>query len=240
MPLILRIELSGPGRIDIVARDRTGFERARIALPTDGPPQGAEVEGVAGEQAEGSNHIAMRSIDYGEITDPDDDGITWRFTEGVDTSLSADGRVLTAPNDGDFRSRQQSSAVYRLRFRQPGTYRAYFRLRGFDRNSNSIWRPTGFDRDPDINMNTGNGGRFQWISQGDYTVTREDVDENRVLEFILGVREFRAQLDAFVLSLDADLEGPDLNGLFGPGPAVTSGVRPVDEVTPAEEVALAS
>ena len=88
-------------------------------------------------------------------------------------------------------------------------------------------------------MNTGNGGRFQWISQGDYTVTQEEVDENRVLEFIFGVREFRAQLDAFVLSLDADLEGPDLNGLFGQGPAVAAAIRPVVEITPAREVALA-
>ena len=233
------VEISGPGRIDIVARDRTGFERARIALPTDGPPQEEEVDGVPGEQGEGHDYIALRSTEYGEITDPDDDGITWRFTEGVDTSLSGDGRVLTAPNDGDFRSRQQSSAIYRLRFRQPGTYRAYFRVRGFDRNSNSIWRPPGFDRDPDVNMNTGNSGRFQWISQGDYTVTQEDVDESRLLELIIGVREFRAQLDAFVLSLDGDLEGPDLNALFGQGPAVASGVRPVVEVAPAREVALA-
>ena len=233
------IDIRAPGRIEIVARDRTGFERARITLPTDGPPQEAEAEDLPGEQREGSDYIALRSTDYGEITDPDDDGITWRFTEGVDTSLSADGRVLTAPNDGDFRSRQQSSAVYRLRFRQAGNYRAYFRVRGFDRNSNSIWRPPGFDRNPDVNMNTGNGGRFQWISQGDYTVTQEDVDENRALEFIFGVREFRAQLDAFVLSLDADLEGPDLNGLFGQGPAVAAAVRPVVEFTPAQEATLA-
>ena len=180
----------------------------------------------------------MLSTDYDEITDPDEDGITWRFAEGVDGSLGADGRVLTAPNDGDFRSRQQSSVIYRLRFRQAGSYRAYFRVRGFDRNSNSIWRPPGFDRNPDVNMNTGNGGRFQWISQGDYTVTQEDLDENRVLEFRFGVREFRAQLDAFVLSLDADLEGPDLNGLFGQGPAEAAAVRPVVELSPAQEVAL--
>ena len=233
------IEILEAGVLEIVARDRTGFERARIDLPTDAPPQddGAKAPNP-GNQAPEADYIAMLSTDYAEITDPDEDNITWLFTEGVDNSLSPDARVLTAPNDGDFRSQRQSSAIYRLHFLQSGTYRAYFRIRGFDRNSNSLWRPRGFGLDPDINMNTGNGGRFSWISEGDYVVTQEDVDEQRTLEFLLGVREFRAQVDAFVLSLDADLVGPDLNGLFGEGPAGAPVARPLVNLVPAAEVAL--
>ena len=232
------IEISEAGVLEIVARDRTGFERNRIDLPTDAPLQRKAVEGIAGEQEAGTDYIAMLSTDYTEVTDPDEDNITWTFAEGVEGSLDPNSRALAAPNDGDFRSLLQSSVIYRLRFNQPGTYRGYFRVRGFDRNSNSFWRPDGFNVEPNININTGNNGRLQWRSEGDYVVSQEDVDTGRVLEFILGVREFRAQVDAFVLSLDADMVEPELNELFGEGPDDAAGAWPALSVTPSSEAPL--
>jgi hypothetical protein len=225
----------GLERLEVLALDRAGSVLARLELPV------AEVVEEAGggvavhEQAEGTNHLALMASNYAEVTDPDGDGNVWLLVPGAGGALSP--LVLKAPGAGAARSEGQSHAIYRLRFRAPGTYRAYFRARGFDQDSNSFFRGGAFDSAPNINVVTSTNGAFGWLSQGDYTVTPQNVARGDILELRIGVREFRTEVDAIVLSTSLGLGGAALNGLITAGGGRAPRAR--IEVSPSTEVRLA-
>jgi hypothetical protein len=203
----------GSSRLDVVARDRDGLEVARSGLDV------VLEEGPAGrlhEQALGAHFLAFKAADYDAVSDPDGDGNVWTEAAGAAGALGPSSVVLRAPEaSASPDSTAQSHASYRLRFRQPGTYRGYFRGRGFDFRSDAFHRPDDFGagRDPDNRVQTSRDGVFAWTSEGDYIVTQEDVDAGAVLEFRLGVRELRLELDAVVLSTSIGLAPEALDDL---------------------------
>ncbi len=203
------IDVVGVERVEVTTRDRTGIDTRRLTFVVDtdspdaGPPSDAFVQLV------GEDHVGGKAADASRIDDPDSDGNVWQVAEGVDGAL-LDGRVLRAPNDGRFRERGQSEAVFRIQFAQAGTYRSYYRTRGFNRNSDSIWTPDAFDQAPNVNIRITSSGNFRWDEGSRLTVSQADVDAGTVLELRVGVREFRTEFDAFVLS-QSQLTGALLN-----------------------------
>ena len=92
---------------------------------------------------------AIQAEDYAYLLDPSGDGDTW--IEQV-TADALGGKSMRAPA-GDRvdlpEDAHDAIAVYDITFSQPGTYTAYYRARGFDTSSDSIYTPSGFDVDPD-------------------------------------------------------------------------------------------
>ena len=56
-------------------------------------------------------------------------------------------------------------AVYEMIFQTPGTYTAYYRTRGPNSASNSIYSPDGFGTDPDNLQTLTEDGTFSWIKR---------------------------------------------------------------------------
>ena len=103
-------------------------------------------------------------------------------------------------------------AVYEVSFDQPGTYRAYYRAKGFDGSSDSIYVPDGFNVDPDNSDTLSQDGTYRWEVGGLFTISAANV--GIPLEFRIGRREATAHLDALVLNLDQSLTGSELDDLF--------------------------
>jgi hypothetical protein len=231
------VDLAGIDVLSIRARSRDGFESARLDISVDPPPDSSGGEtGPVHEQGDGESFLAVQAADFQEIGDPDGDGNVWGLASGVGGALGRGGSVLRAPQDGNFRQVNQSHAVYRLRFRQAGTYRSYFRARGFSNLTDSIFRPAAFNRDPDVNLVTSQSGAFGWVNEGDFTVTAAQVAAGAVLEFRVGVREFETEIDGFVLSTSTSLNATALNGLLsgadaGSGPRVRIQAQPGTQLT---------
>ncbi len=231
------IDVSNIEMIRIVTRNRNGLELGRLELAVD-DVVGAPVQDVH-VQLPAENSVATTGVGFVEITDPDEDGNVWEVTEGVGSSLNPDGRVLEAPNDGLVRQVGQSHAIYLFRFTTPGSYRGYFRGRGFSRASNTFFRPSEFNRDPDVQTNITQNGSWQWFAGGQYDVTQADVDDERTLELRIGVRELNAQIDAIVLSREPDLRPAQLADLVRSSSAGATGVpRARIDVTPGTTVSL--
>jgi hypothetical protein len=224
---------AGGAAVSVVVLDREGRQAAREDLVVDSEVADAGGGGLH-EQEDGRGWVAFKAVEVARIDDPDRDGNVWQEVLGVDGALGQSRAVLRAPNDGNFRGTGNSHAVYRLRFRIPGVYRGYYRARGFNRNSDSLWIPAAFNRAPDIDLGTSRGG-FQWASQGDFTVTPEQVAAGTVLELQIGVREFTTELDAVVLALDSNLSGGRLDPLVGD---VSNPPRAQVEVSPGNELTL--
>ncbi len=195
-----RMDVDATTALTVLAIDRDGAEVDRLELELETP------DAIAGperhEQAEASPHLAMKAADFQAVTDPDEDGAVWLVRTGVASALGARGRVLRAPDGGRPGETGQSTAIYRLLFRRAGTYRAYFRARGFDGSSNTFWRPAEFDTEPAERQPANRSGAFAWFDEGAYVVTDDDVAGERLFEFRVGVREPRLEIDAIVLSVD--------------------------------------
>lgn len=156
---------------------------------------------------------AIQAEDYTAILDPDGDGKKWSI---VAVANALGGEVLKAPGGDrvDLASEQHDTiATYDLTFGAPGTYVAYYRARGFDGSSDSLFTPDGFGVDPAINESLSNNGAFRWERNPTaFTITESLVDVP--LEFRLAMREQHAELDAFVLSMNAGLTDEQLDALF--------------------------
>jgi hypothetical protein len=155
---------------------------------------------------------AIQAEDFTAILDPNSDGRVWT-TLSVAAALG--GEVLVAP-DGDRinlpADTHDTIATYDLTFAQAGTYRAYYRARGFNSSSDSIYVPDAFGTDPDTTENLSDNGNFRWEVGDSFTILPSHV--GMPLEFRIGRREQAAELDALVLNLDASLSAAELDALF--------------------------
>ncbi len=154
---------------------------------------------------------AIQAEDFSVVLDPDGDSNVW--TTILDP-LALGGETLRAPNTNrtDLPGTHDTIAVYDLEFDQPGTYTAYYRARGFDGSSDSIYVPTDFDIDPDQTETLSSDSTYRWETGETFTISPSHVGVP--LEFRIGKRERFAEFDAFVLNLDGSLSESELDALF--------------------------
>ena len=179
----------------------------------------------------------MKAIEFSRIADPDGDGNVWGRVENIDGALGSVRAVLQAPGDGRYRQMGQSEAIYRLRFATAGTYRAYYRLRGFNGETDEIYVRFGFDQAPTSTVWASTRG-FEWRPSGNFVVTTADVKSGRSFELRVGVHEFYVRIDAIVLSLDRGLDGPTLDSLVDDPEEFVQPPRANIEVLPGQLVDL--
>lgn len=156
---------------------------------------------------------AIQGEDFTGILDPDGDGNRWSVAA---VSEALGGEVLKAPG-GDRvdlpAEAHDTIATYDVTFDTEGTYRVYYRARGFDGSSDSLFVPEAFGEDPSDNESVSNSGDFRW----ERNTTTFTVDGSLVdvpLEFRIAMREQRAELDAFVISTNFGLSDAELDSLF--------------------------
>jgi hypothetical protein len=154
---------------------------------------------------------AIQAEDFTELLDPNNNGLTW--TTIADNS-ALNGQALEAPNGSrtELPGVHDAIAVYEVSFEQPGTYRAYYRAKGFDGSSDSIYVPDGFNMDPDNSDSLSQDGAYRWEVGGLFSISAANVGVP--LEFRIGRREGTARFDALVLNLDQSLSASELDDLF--------------------------
>jgi poly(beta-D-mannuronate) lyase len=154
---------------------------------------------------------AIQAESYTSVLDPDGDGAVWTKTS-VATALG--GQVIKAPNVSTVTPPpQETVATYDMTFQIAGTYTAYYRVRGFDGSSDSFYAPTAFGTDPTTNTSISQDGSFIW-KKDTHTFPISTVNVGMPLEFRLGMREQRAEIDALVLNLSSTLTNAQLDALF--------------------------
>ncbi len=189
-----------------------------IGDPVD-PPDPVDSSGVLRTYA-----YTVQAENYSSVVDPNNDGDTWTVvTEGT----ASGGSVIQAPDGsrtdipGDT---QDAIATYGVTFLTPGTYTAYFRARGFDGSSDSLYTADGFAVDPDQTETTSSDGAFRWEVGDTFSIDSGLIDIP--LEFRIGRREGDTQLDSIVFHLDSALSESELDSLFSflPGDINEDGV----------------
>ncbi|MEM8678837.1 MAG: chondroitinase-B domain-containing protein [Planctomycetota bacterium] len=160
--------------------------------------------------------VAQQAEDYTVLIDADGNGQTWIQTSSPDalggaTLRAPVGDRVDLPGDP-----HDALAVYDLVFDDEGTYTAYFRARGFDTSSDSLYLPGDFDVDPDINTRLNSSGVYEWEVGATFEVTASDVGVP--LQLRVGKREHLSDFDAFVLHFNGSLTPEQLDALFSPAP----------------------
>ena len=155
---------------------------------------------------------AIQAENFSAILDPDNDTFEWNVVPDLDAlggfALQApEGSRTNVPGDT-----HDTIAVYELTFQQPGTYRAYYRAKGFSGSTDSIYVPDDFDVDPDNSESTSTNSQYEWESGDTFTISAGNV--NVPLEFRIGRREEDTMLDALVLDMDLSLSDSELDALF--------------------------
>lgn len=157
-----------------------------------------------------ANGCAIQAENYSAILDPDTDGLVWTTVADVD---ALGGQAIKSPSGSiSSSSSHETIAVYDVTFEQAGTYKAYYRAKGFSGSSDSMFVPNDFNVDPTVTQTTSNNSTYQWISGGNFTITPGNVEVP--LEFRIGRREALTQLDALVLDLNQSLTATELDALF--------------------------
>ncbi len=171
------------------------------------PPTGGG--GSAGCLAEG---CAIQAEDYTALLDPNGNGTSW--TVAADAAALG-GEALRAPtgNRTDVPGNAHDAlAVYDVTFEQAGTYRAYYRAKGMNGSTDSMYVPGAFNVDPENIETLSQNGLYRWEVGGLFTISQSHV--GMPLEFRIGKREESAYFDAFVLNLDLSLSESELDALF--------------------------
>jgi hypothetical protein len=170
---------------------------------TTNPPPGGGCNGAG---------CAIQAENYTAILDPDGDGIKFAKAS-VATALG--GQVLKAPNGSIVSdpTMPETTATYDMTFQTPGTYTAYYRVRGFSGSTDSIYTPDAFAVDPDISLSTTQDSTFVW-KKDSRTFVITAANAGVPLEFRLGMREQQAEIDAIVLNLSSSLTSAQLDNLF--------------------------
>lgn len=213
-------DIDGQARVDmydIGADEVSAATIVRMPLQANdvGPSWlgGTTPDPPAGGGGCGDLGCAIQAEDYTSILDPDGDGNMWT-TMSVSSALG--GEVLRAP-DGDrvdlSSELHDTIATFELEFETAGEYTAYYRARGFNGSSDSLFSPDGFGVDPDNNESLSSNGQFRW-EEDPRTFTITESHLGVPLEFRLGMREQDAELDAIVLHLNGSLTPEELDELF--------------------------
>jgi hypothetical protein len=210
-------DMDGQARIDLfdVGADEyslASIVRKPLVSGDVGPSWLSDTPGGGGSPGCGLTGCAIQAEDFTALLDPDGNGFTW--TTVVDANALG-AEALRAPNGdrtdlpGDL---HDALAVYEVTFEQPGTYRAYYRGKGLDGGSDSIYVPDGFNLDPDNSDSLTQDGTYRWEVGGLFTISPANVGVP--LEFRIGKREETAYLDALVLNLDQSMTASELDNLF--------------------------
>jgi poly(beta-D-mannuronate) lyase len=154
---------------------------------------------------------ALQAESYTAILDPDNDGIVFTKT-AVATALA--GQVIKSPNGSTpTLPAQETIATYDMTFATTGTYTAYYRVRGFNGSTDSIFTPDNFNVDPDNSLTTSSDSTFIWKKDTrTFPITAGNVGVP--LEFRLSMREQQTEIDALVLNLSSSLTSTQLDALF--------------------------
>lgn len=218
------------GTFDVGADEFSLASIVRIPLTADdvGPSWLGDppVDPPTGGGGCNSTGCAIQAEDYTSILDPDGDGNRWTL-KSEPSALG--GEVLVAP-DGDrvdlASELHDTIATFEVEFSTEGTYTAYYRARGFNGSSDSLFTPDDFGVDPDLNESL-NLGTFDWEkAPNTFSITAGNVDVP--LQFRIGMREQDAEFDAFVLHLDSSLTNAELDELFALLPGDYNGDGVVD------------
>lgn len=155
---------------------------------------------------------AIQAEHYESLLDPNSNGSSWSV---VADSSALGGMALRAPN-GDRvdlpDDAHDAIAVYDVTFQQSGTYRAYYRAKGSNGSSDSIYVPVGFNVDPNSSKTISQNGIYSWTNGGLFTISPSNIGVP--LEFRIGKREELAHFDALVLELDQSMTSTELDALF--------------------------
>lgn len=159
-----------------------------------------------------ANGCAIQAEDFSSMLDPDGNGLVWTTVADVDAlggeALQApSGSMVSLPGDT-----HDTIAVYDLTFQQPGTYRAYYRAKGFSGGTDSIYVPDDFGVDPDNSESTSDDSTYLWENGATFNIAAPNVGVP--LEFRIGRREQTTHFDALVLDLDLSLTPEELDALF--------------------------
>jgi len=183
-----------------------------IEPPVD-PPVDPPANPISGDGGCGPDGCAIQAENFASVLDPDNDGN--RYSVASDPDALA-GEVLRAPSGDrvDLATEDHDTiATYVLEFETEGTYTLYYRARGFGSSSDSLFIPTGFNRDPDDSQTLSSNGFFEWRQEStSFTISASNVGVP--VEFRFGMREGTAEIDAFVLHLDSNLSDNELEALF--------------------------
>ncbi|WP_197530751.1 polysaccharide lyase 6 family protein [Bythopirellula polymerisocia] len=213
-------DMDGQARIGIFDIGADEFSMAQIVrkplaaadvgpswLGPDEPPVGG---GGGGCFARG---CSIQAEDFAAILDPNNNGL---FYTTVDDTDALGGKAIRAPGGNTYTQSgpQDTIAVYDMEFQQAGTYRAYYRAKGFNGSSDSLYVPNNFNIDPTVQENTSNDSTYVWEVGNTFTISPSNVGVP--LEFRIGKREGSNQLDALVLDLDLSLTPAELDALFAP------------------------
>lgn len=175
----------------------------------------------------GPGGCAIQAEAFASILDPDGNGAVWTIVAAED---ALGGATLKAPSGDrvDLPSEAHDTiATYDLEFETEGTYTAYYRARGFNGSSDSLFAPSDFGVDPDGNESLTSDGQFAWEKDSTtFSITGSHLGVP--LEFRLAMREQSAELDALVLSLDSNLSDAELDALFDRLPGDFNGDGLVD------------
>jgi poly(beta-D-mannuronate) lyase len=182
--------------------DDVGPTWSHVDPPT--PPPGGGGCKLAG--------CAIQAENYEAILDPDGDGNIFTKISVVD---ALGEQVIKAPNGStvSLPGTHETIATYEMVFQSAGTYTAYYRVRGFNGSTDSIYAPDGFAVDPDNSVATNQTGEFFW-KKDTQTFSISSGNVGMPLEFRLGMREQQAEIDALVLNLSSSLTNAQLDDLF--------------------------
>ena len=158
--------------------------------------------------------MALQAENFTWVSDPNNDGDTWTVSAAED---ALGGKRILAPGGSrtDLPGQPHDAiAAYEVSFQQPGVYRVYYRARGFDAGSDSIYVPSALNVDPTVQKTLSSDGAYQWDAGATFAISAAHVGVP--LEFRIGKREQLADLDALVLHLDGTLSASQLDALFDP------------------------
>ncbi len=209
-------DMDGQARIGLFDVGADEFSMAQIvrkplAAADVGPSWLAPVDPPGGGGGCFARGCAIQAEDFASILDPNNNGLVWTKVADPD---ALGGEAIVAPSGSrvDLPGTHDTIAVYDLTFEQPGTYRAYYRAKGFNGSSDSLYVPNDFNVDPTMQETTSQNGTYLWEVGGTFTITPSNV--GMPLEFRIGKREELNRLDALVLDLDLSLSPAELDALF--------------------------
>jgi poly(beta-D-mannuronate) lyase len=157
--------------------------------------------------------VSVQAEGFSSSIDPDGDGNKWTIMSDPD---AFGGQNITAPTgsrtDLDAGDPHDALVTYDLVFDDAGVYTAYYRARGFDSSTDSLFTPDDFGVDPDNNESLSSNGIYRWEVGQSFQITSSDV--GIPLQFRIGKREQLANLDVFVFHVNPFLTPAELDAIF--------------------------
>ncbi len=212
---LISVDMDGQARIGLFDIGADEFSIAAIVrkpLTSDDVGYDWDTTNPPGTIDCSTYRLAIQAEDYSAIQDPNGDGDNWTVSAvsgalGGVTMVAPSGSRVDLPSDP-----HDAIVTYDVEFSETGTYTAYYRGRGFDGSSDSLYTPDDFDVDPNNAQTLTRDGIFTWEVGDSFSIGSSEVGVP--LEFRIGMRESGAELDALVFHLDGGLNATELDALF--------------------------